>query len=129
MSSEDTVTAVILVGDGIWFKPGAEALSVTITQREELSSCLESKAENGSIGALHIIIQANSVQSLFDPDAMQSFVPLFRPEAEVYCHILGNPGEEDIDVFKMALVLANLRIESQQKGEGNSEIIVAKSVQ
>ncbi len=126
--ASDPVTAVVLLGDGIWFKPGAEAVSVTVTKREELSNCLDTKVESGSIGALHIIIEAKSVQTLFEPDAMQSFAHLLRPEAEVYCHLLGNPAEEDVDSFKMALVLANLRIESQQMGEGNSVILVAKSV-
>lgn len=127
--NSDAVTVVILIGDGIFFKPGAEAISATVTKRQDLSNCLQqSKVENGSIGALHIIIEAKSVHTLFDPDAIISFVPLLHPHVEVCCHILGNPAEEDVDVFKMAFVLANLRIEKQEKGEGNSEIIVAKLV-
>ena len=90
--SSDPTTAVILIGDGIFFKPGSDALSVTITKREELSNCLDSKAEKSSIGAMHLIIQAASVSTLFDPDAIHSFAPLFRSDGEMYVHILGNPG-------------------------------------
>eukprot|EP00551_Chaetoceros_affinis_P007581 CAMPEP_0203662970 /NCGR_PEP_ID=MMETSP0090-20130426/750_1 /ASSEMBLY_ACC=CAM_ASM_001088 /TAXON_ID=426623 /ORGANISM="Chaetoceros affinis, Strain CCMP159" /LENGTH=128 /DNA_ID=CAMNT_0050525827 /DNA_START=55 /DNA_END=441 /DNA_ORIENTATION=- len=125
MSSEEPNTAVVLIGNDIFFKPGSNAISATITKREDLSTCLESKAEPSSLDSFHLIMKASSVPTLFDPDALSSFVPLLRPSAEVIVHIMDNPGEEDIDTVKVALVLANLRVESQQTGEG-AYIVSAK---
>ena len=125
MSSEST-TAVVLLGGGIFFKPASDAISATVTKKEELSSCLETKAEKSSIDNFHLIMQASSISPLFDADAIQSFVPLLNTDAEVVVHIMGAPGEEDVDTIKMALVLANMRIEGIQDGEGGAQILTAK---
>lgn len=129
MSSESTTTAVVLIGDGIFFKPASDAISATVTKKEDLSSCLETKAEKSSIDSFHLIMQSSSIATLFDPEAIQAFVPLFRPNAEIFVHLMGNPGEEDVDTIKMALVLANIRIEGIQNGEGGAQILAAKLVQ
>ncbi len=128
MSSEEPNTAVVLIGNDIFFKPGSNAISATTTKREDLSTCLESKAEPSSLDSFHLIMKASSVATLFDPDALSSFLPLLRPNAEFVVHIMENPGEEDVDTVKMALVLANLRVESQQAGEG-ALIISSRLVQ
>lgn len=128
MSSEST-TAVVLLGDGIFFKPASDAISATVTKKEELSSCLETKAEKSSIDNFHLIMQASSIAPLFDSDALQGIAPFLNHGADVVVHIMGAPGEEDVDTVKMALVLASMRIEGIENGEGGAQILTAKLVQ
>lgn len=128
--SPDPATAVILIGNDIFFKPASDAISATITSREELSTCLDSKnVEPASIESFHLIMRSQSVDTLFDPDAIQSLVPLFSPDAQVCVHIMSSPGEEHIETVKMALVLANLRIEGIHDGGNDTQIVLAKLAQ
>jgi hypothetical protein len=125
----EAATAVVLIGNGIFFKPAKEAISATTTKLEELSTCLDGKAEPSSIGTFHLIMKASSVATLFDADAMSKFATLMIAGGDLVVHIMENPGEEDVDTVKMALVLANFRIQGVQNGEGGAQLLVAKLVQ
>ena len=123
-------TAVILIGnESCFFKPMIHGIhSATISEREELSTCLESEVEASSLESLHIVMQAMSVSTLFDPTAVSSLVPFLCPNAKVMIHIIGHPGEEDVDTVRVALVLANLNITSEEEVMGGT-IVTAKSLQ
>jgi hypothetical protein len=132
MSSEEeseSVTAVVTIGEGVFFQPSIEAFSATVTHRQELLTCLDSRMiDKANIDTLHMIMQTKSMSALYDPDALQTILPSIRSNAEIFIHVLGNPGEEDVDTVKMSLVLASCRIEAVQDGEGGSKIVVARLV-
>ena len=90
MSSEHPNTAIVLIGNEIFFKPGGNVISATVTKREDLSTCLDSRAGPSSLDSLHLIMKASSVPTLLDADALSSFVPHLRPSAEVIVHITDN---------------------------------------
>mmetsp|Transcript_18986 Transcript_18986/g.23921 ORF Transcript_18986/g.23921 Transcript_18986/m.23921 type:complete len:127 (+) Transcript_18986:88-468(+) len=121
-------TAVVVLGNDTFFKPSFPGVcSATVTKREDLSTCLNTEAGPSSLSFLHIVMKAMTLSALFDPGALSSFLPLLRPNAEVIVHIMDYPGEEDVDTVRMALVLANLRIESEEEVMG-ATIITARFV-
>ncbi len=124
----DPTTVVILIGNDIFFRPSVDSMSVHVTQREDLNNCLESQKAS-SIGALHLVMKEGSVETLFDPDAIQSFAPLLCSDADICVHIMDNPGDERIEKVKMALVLASLKIVTQEDGGNGTQIVVAKKIQ
>jgi len=111
----------------------ADVLSVKITTPEELKESIEKAAnmlEPDSLDTFHVILKSSTVSSLFDEIVLTSFVDALRADSEITIHVLGSedmpvqPG--DVEEIRMALLMANLRLLSEEGDEGGSLILSAK---
>jgi len=140
--SQPPSTALIILGEAMFLQPDGEGvLSVTVTAKEELSTCLQLAEGNGvehsSLDDVHVVVKSNDVPRLYDPDAPQSFYSLLRPGGAVNFHVLSgeeiggtshaSPAPEEVgETIKMSLVLAELRVESEAQGPNGTKILVGR---
>jgi hypothetical protein len=127
-------TAVIVLGDAMFFRPTGEEddgiVSATVTEKEQLSTCLAHVAV-GTLHTVHVIVKAASLDGLYDPEAMRAHIaPLLRPNGIVVFHALEHAADEEhVEAIALSLVLAGLRIELVEDGAaGGAKIVTARKV-
>ena len=120
---EQPTTGLIVIGDAMIFKPNSMVLQVTITERSHMATCVT--ADLDSLETLHIIVKANNVMDMYDPDSITKFMPHLKENAEVTVHVLENPGSEHMDIVKMSLVLAGLRVECETDASDGTKTVTA----
>jgi len=120
----------------MFFKPTAEVLSATVTKKEDLATCLDAAPtspfwlDSNTLEVIHVVAKSLDMNRLFDPNAIASLAPYLKPGAELTVHVLANEGEksgeDDSETVKMSLVLAGLRIESEEEAADGSRTLTAK---
>ena len=136
MANQPT-TALIVLGNAMFFQPEANVLSATLTSREEFASCLQSNgAALDSLDVVHIVVRSCDVSTLYDPDAVSSFIPILRPGAQMTVHALpADGGQEDeqtpvqpgdVDIIRMSLALAGLHLQVEAEGENGAWMLTAR---
>lgn len=119
-------TAIIVLGDAMLFKPSNEVLSVTVTTREQLCTCLDEKAAPDSLETLHMVLRANAMENLYDSDAIKLLTPSLREEGQLTVHVLEQAGSEHADTIKMSMVLAELFVEEESESADGSRTVTGR---
>jgi hypothetical protein len=131
MSEEEEIqpsTALIVIGNAMFFRPEEDVLAVTIFAKGSLASAL-SHAAPSSLENIHIVVKGSEVFQLYDEGALSSFRPLLQPGAQVTFHVLSNPSPEQLDTIKMSLVMSEFKLEAEQEGPDGTIIMVGKKVE
>ena len=108
-----------------------DILSLKIQNPDERSGILEKASESikpNSLEAIHILLKASSVSSLFDQSILTYFYEGIIPGKEVTIHVLPESAAladdmpvqaGDVDSIRMALVMSGLMLQVEQEHEGS----------
>lgn len=122
-------TAIVVLGEAMFFKPQANVISITLFYREQFREALDQMAAPDSLEVMHIVVRSIDLKTLYDPEAIKEFVPCLKGGAELMVHVLvgenQTSGDEDGETVRESLVLAGLRIQSEVMTENGSRIVTA----
>ena len=124
-------TAIIVLGDAMFFKPQAHVISITLLQREQFADALDQMAEPDSLEMIHVAVRTNDLSELYDPDALPNFVPYLKAGSVFTVHIIAGEnqvsGEDDSATIRLSLVMAGLRFKlDSPQGDGSRTITAVK---
>lgn len=133
MAEEDTeaqpTTAIVVLGEAMFFKPQAHVISITLFQREQFRDALDQMAVHDSLDTMHVVVKTSELDALYDPEAIKEFYPCLKVGAELAVHVIvgenETPGEEDGSIVRTSLVLAGLRVQDESMGADGSRILTA----
>jgi hypothetical protein len=92
-------TAIVVLGEAMFFKPQANVISITLFYREQFREALDQMAVPDSLEIMHIVVRSSDLNSLYDPEAIKEFVPCLKGGAELMVHVL--VGENQTSGMKM----------------------------
>lgn len=122
-------TAIVVLGEAMFFKPQARVISVTLFQREQFKEALDKMAGPESLEIMHVVVKAKEIEKLYDPGAIPEFFPCLKPGCEFNVHIVvgeaEQAGDDDVGEIKTSLVLSGLRLRSDQIAGDGSRIVTA----
>ena len=127
-NDNEPFTALIVLSHSIIFKPDANVLHIVVQDQEDLASCL-TLVEESALNALHLVVRAMDVGSMFDPNAFKEWAPKLMAGAELSIHIVADGAQvadDDVDMMRMSLVMAELRLEGQEEQPDGSKIVVGR---
>ena len=116
-------TAIIVLGEAMFFKPQANVISITLLQREQFAEALDQMAGPDSLDILHVAVKSNDLSQLYDPEALPNFVPCLKAGALFSVHVISSEnqisGEDDSAMIRLSFVMAGLRFKSDMpQGDG-----------
>ena len=122
-------TAVILLGEGIFFQPEAYVICLSIFERSALVNCLKTAAADESLETLHLIVQSNQVDAKYDPDCVAPFVTKLKPGGQWTTHVMLQEfqvevSDDAIAAVKESIVLGGLRIQEEATAPDGTWTIV-----
>ena len=131
---EDTeaqpTTAIVVLGEGNFFKPHAHIISITLFLREQFKDALDQMAVHDSLDTMHVVVKTSELEALYDPEAIKEFYPYLKAGAEFIVHVIvgenETSGEEDGVAVRLSLVLGGLRFKDQVLGGDGSRIVTAR---
>jgi len=124
-------TAVIMLGEGIFLRPEAQVLSLSILEGSALAGCLATAAAPASLDAIHLIVKAHQVRSKYDETCVTELATKLCPGGEWTVHILLEEGQQEVDAdvvetFQSSFVLGGLMIAGEGTGEDGSKTVTAR---
>ena len=122
-------TAIIVLGEAMFFKPQANVISITLLQREQFVEALDQMARPESLETLHVAVKSADLSQLYDPEALPNFVLCLKAGASFSVHVIAGEnqvsGEDDSAMIRLSFVMAGLRFKSDLPQGDGSRIISA----
>jgi len=126
-------SAVIRIGGAIDSTPSdktsSSVLSVDVTARKDLSSCLKSAgAALYSLDSVSVSVSASDLGKggRYDPLAVAGWVQFLRPEAAVQIRVNDADETTDLGPVNTSFLLAGLASESEKREGGSRELTARK---
>jgi hypothetical protein len=124
-------TAIIVLGEAMFFKPQAHVISITLLQREQFADALDQMAGPDSLDTIHVAVKTSDISELYDGEALHNFMPCLRAGAVFTVHVIAGEnqvsGDDDSATIRLSLVMAGLRFKSDcLQGDGSRTITAVK---
>lgn len=109
-------------------------LIVKSPEKESLSTCLSNanSVSSSSLQCINIYLQSSELLSHYDSLALASLVPYLSPNGTISVHVIsttndgGASNKMDWGVIMTSFVLAGLKTESEQRGQGGGRTFTAR---
>lgn len=129
-NNEDPKTALIVLGEAMYFQPSADVVSVTILAKSALKTALTSVAP-ACLENLHVVVKGVDVSNMYDADALPVLVEALQPNGTVTAHLLVSAegvkaSDEDVDTLRTSFVMAGLRLGGEEENPDGSKILVGQ---
>lgn len=127
---EQPKTALIVVGDAMFFQPTKEVVSVTILAKSAMKTALTSVA-NKSLENLHLVVKGVDVSTMHDGDAITVYADSLQEDGTISAHLLvsnegAKPAEEDLQTVKTSFVMAGLKIVGETQNPDGSIVLTGQ---
>eukprot|EP01083_Nonionella_stella_P069323 184743_1 len=127
-------SAAIHIGSYSTSDSSADDKSILVIKspdKETLSTCLSMNADAPSLSSLqciNIYLQSSELLSHYDSLALASLVPYLSPNGTLSVHVISTDSGVGVDwgIIMTSFVLAGLKTESEQRGQGGGRIFTAR---
>lgn len=130
--SSQPKTALIVLGDAMFFQPSSDVISVTILAPSAMKTALTS-AQACSLETIHVVVKGVSVSTLYDPESIPILCNYLVPNGQLTAHVLVSaegtkPVADDLEGIKTSLVLAGLRIVDETENPDGSRTLTGQKL-
>ena len=124
-------SAAIHIGSYSTSDSSADDKSILVVKspdKETLSTCLLNADAPSSLQCINIYLQSSELLSHYDSLALASLVPYLSPNGTLSVHVISTDSGVGVDwgIIMTSFVLAGLKTESEQRGQGGGRIFTAR---